>query len=599
MSIRKGNDIIASTPAVDTVPQQGSANVITSGGVYTALQDYVTLSTPQTITANKAFNGAKISTNSDIEFTSAVAGLVSNRNGTIRNLITRTSFNEVNVGNPYDPTIILGSGVRPRYNTIEYLALYSDIPGDFTGASSVDSGTNGLVPAPAAGDQGKFLQGDGTWATPTTATAWGNITGTLSSQTDLQDALDSKANTDLSNLTSTGANIGNWSHNVSNCITEIPQDIKLELNNGTLTLKAGSKVYVPNGFEADGVTPKYDTITIASDTVLTSTWSTAEKVVIFVNKSDNSLYMLGLVRLSSGASAPTETNARMWYDTTNNLVKRYAGGADTGDRCSFPITICTKTSANEDAILNTIDQVFNGFGYIGSTVFMLLGVKGLIPNGKNADGSLKNTEVAVEKVRTMNMASYMAGRKDAVLCLFPNASIGGMDILNTVWGSVTCLKDIPRVAYSCWYCEEDNLVHSFDANVEESISQRAFVGSFDVDSNNKISSLDIKQPFHAVDYNDSEFIAHQAMPNYRKAYNIATVASGAAITADCDGYLYIVIDVSVNGYLSVANNYWQSGASGGWIGGLCAIKKGQTAYVYYANLSSWVQSQFIPCVGAK
>lgn len=38
-------------------------------------------------------------------------------------------------------------------------------------------------------------------------------------------------------------------NNISNCITEIPQDIKLELNNGTLTLKAGSKVYVPNGFE--------------------------------------------------------------------------------------------------------------------------------------------------------------------------------------------------------------------------------------------------------------------------------------------------------------------------------------------------------------
>ena len=32
---------------------------------------------------------------------------------------------------------------------------------------------------------------------------------------------------------------------VSNCITNIPQDIKLELNNGVLTLKAGSKVYVP------------------------------------------------------------------------------------------------------------------------------------------------------------------------------------------------------------------------------------------------------------------------------------------------------------------------------------------------------------------
>ena len=65
------------------------------------------------------------------------------------------------------------------------------------------------------------------------------------------------ANTSLSNLTSTGQNIGNWSSNVTNCITGIPQDIKLELSSGTLTLKAGSKVYVPNGFEQDGTTKKY------------------------------------------------------------------------------------------------------------------------------------------------------------------------------------------------------------------------------------------------------------------------------------------------------------------------------------------------------
>lgn len=63
---------------------------------------------------------------------------------------------------------------------------------NFTGASAGDAGASGLVPAPAAGDQAKFLQGDGTWANPPTATAWGNITGTLSNQTDLQDVLNAK-----------------------------------------------------------------------------------------------------------------------------------------------------------------------------------------------------------------------------------------------------------------------------------------------------------------------------------------------------------------------------------------------------------------------
>lgn len=52
-----------------------------------------------------------------------------------------------------------------------------------TGASSGTAGASGLVPTPSAGDEGKYLKGDGTW-------------GTVSSS--------SGANTDLSNLTATG-----------------------------------------------------------------------------------------------------------------------------------------------------------------------------------------------------------------------------------------------------------------------------------------------------------------------------------------------------------------------------------------------------------
>ena len=36
---------------------------------------------------------------------------------------------------------------------------------DFTGATSSTAGTHGYVPAPSAGDQGKFLKGSGAWAT--------------------------------------------------------------------------------------------------------------------------------------------------------------------------------------------------------------------------------------------------------------------------------------------------------------------------------------------------------------------------------------------------------------------------------------------------
>lgn len=40
------------------------------------------------------------------------------------------------------------------------------IPQEMTGATAQGAGASGLVPAPTAGDQAKFLKGDGTWATP-------------------------------------------------------------------------------------------------------------------------------------------------------------------------------------------------------------------------------------------------------------------------------------------------------------------------------------------------------------------------------------------------------------------------------------------------
>ena len=51
----------------------------------------------------------------------------------------------------------------------------------------------------------------------------------------------------------------------------------------------------------------------------------------------------------------------------------------------LPIAIVS--SRGVDDKFASIDQVFNGFGYIGSTVFALPGVKVQIPNGRNEDGT--------------------------------------------------------------------------------------------------------------------------------------------------------------------------------------------------------------------
>lgn len=45
----------------------------------------------------------------------------------------------------------------------------TELVGIMQGASATTNGTSGLVPIPVAGDQNKFLRGDGTWANPTVA----------------------------------------------------------------------------------------------------------------------------------------------------------------------------------------------------------------------------------------------------------------------------------------------------------------------------------------------------------------------------------------------------------------------------------------------
>lgn len=188
------------------------------------------------------------------------------------------------------------------------------------------------------------------------------------------------------------ASMHNLGNKITNCITEIPQDIKLELNNGTLTLKAGSKVYVPNGKNADG-SLKFDEVVNESDKTY-ATFGVNTKTVVYVT-GILEIAALWTNNVYSGPTAPSGQQYMLWYDTANNLVKLTANSGSTWTSgFALPIGIATSTTAN----FTSIDQVFNGFGYIGSTVFALPGVKGLIPNGRNADGTLKNTEFTVDKV---------------------------------------------------------------------------------------------------------------------------------------------------------------------------------------------------------
>lgn len=298
--------------------------------------------------------------------------------------------------------------------------------------------------------------------------------------------------------------IGGLDDKITNCITEIPQDIKLELNNGVLTLKAGSKVYVPNGFEADGTTPKFDEVVVDSDISATPGHSSTEAHFLYA-RSNNSLFIEQVDQSFSGNTAPTGYTYAKWYDTANNLMKATSDGGSTWTSGhSLPLCIYH----TENSVVKSIDQTFNGFGYIGSTIFVTKGVKGLIPNGRNEDGTLRNIEFITDKLltRTMTTENY-----NAVFAFSDNGISRG------------------DVGY-CVYDEKNNYNLSAGNIWDVCIFAQGKL------TNGVISNLQSKYTFRAVDYSDKSTVSGWGMPS-NKYIDLTLGASGTTYKAPANGWV--------------------------------------------------------------
>lgn len=296
---------------------------------------------------------------------------------------------------------------------------------------------------------------------------------------------------------------------ITNCITEIPQDIKLEIVDGAVVLKAGSKGYRPNGA---GV---FNQITASTD--ISRTTST-DGVYMVVSWGLTSLELVNINSCFSGATQPVNPPKNsVWYDTTNNVIKEtYDGGATWGGTLLFPLGIVTVSNGK----VSSIDQVFNGFGYIGSCVFTLPRVKGLYPNGRNEDGTLKNGLINCTDVQ---VSSNFNDTNEHTLMINPNG--------RCAWYSTT----------GWYYNDIANVMVASTGTVLTS----ATLGTFKT-TNGVVSNLNPYEVFHAVDYSDTGFIAHQSMPS-DKYIDLNLGQSGAVYTASADGFVCLRAKTTVAG----------------------------------------------------
>ena len=395
------------------------------------------------------------------------------------------------------------------------------------------------------------------------------------------DAVNAAESAGLAANSASEASIHNFKNKITNCITEIPQDIKLELADGVLTLKAGSKVYVPNGKNADG-SNKFDVVVVASDISLTQGWGSSQTFLLFYDTNGLRLRIYDTGRCYSGT---TSVSDGAYYNTNDNKLYVYDGGS-LNFTASLPIAIITGQSPT----ITSIDQIFNGFGYIGSTVFALPGIKGLIPNGRNEDGSLKNIEFETTSVltftRTWDTQTPQTWFIDKDLSMF-------------IYDYYIESKEKPSKINTVWYNPSTNTTYRKGDSGD--FVELPCIPISPVGTGGSITSFTPKTAFHAVDYNDRETVVGWGMPDY--SAGVSEVFTSLT-TAPSNGFFEVkgqcynnVLNIELNGIvkiIQISNN--TSYSVYGYV--IIPVFKGDTikGISSYDNTGSIV---FYPCKGVN
>lgn len=152
-----------------------------------------------------------------------------------------------------------------------------------------------------------------------------------------------------------------------------PDMVHYENDVNLIRILAGSTFVKPNGVNT------FERITLSTN-ISTNVLPDHNQLIF----SDGvHLYYIDADKTFSQATAPTAYSTMLWYDTTTNKIK-YTGNSGATWQEGYCLPFGT---ANSSGI---IDCFCNGIGYFASCVWILDGVKVLIPSGKNKDGTFNN-----------------------------------------------------------------------------------------------------------------------------------------------------------------------------------------------------------------
>lgn len=289
--------------------------------------------------------------------------------------------------------------------------------------------------------------------------------------------------------------IADYPYTITNCIKTIPQDITLELGD-SLVVKSGSKCYRPNGSGVFNIVP------IDSDIKVSVPSSAANGKVVLFLRTDNSVWVENIENITSGETEPARGT---FYNTSTNTIDWYdASGVKNVRTYSLPLGVCTVSGG---AIVN-IDRVFNGFGYVGSTVFALPGINYLIPDGRTSDGLIKNKNITTTKV-SISTTKYKGNQ---IFSLGSNGTIV-IDYIPTNKNSMYYVNTRGEMydlgvtnGWNKCYVKEDNQWYQTNDDSSWVLSYCCPVITTQADENLKITTFDVKTTLH---HEDSAELVHR------------------------------------------------------------------------------------------
>lgn len=256
-------------------------------------------------------------------------------------------------------------------------------------------------------------------------TTWGSITGDIANQTDLNGILSTN-------------------NTMTNCITKIPQNVKIETSGNTVTLKAGSviktpdvndlEMYLSDKLEYIGTTYYYLIFKTKQDMSVTIDNDSKKEFCIFVDweypiTSSNLID----VKLSAFDKTECKTLTATSADLYSNLprlifgayseyesvceIYRYPELDETGEPMgdtvsvlSMPLALITNDGTNCSKV-----QAFNGLWYFDTTIAIDSGVKILFSDGLNDDGTYQNEEYIFDKVQMVNELGNNAANTKVII----------------------------------------------------------------------------------------------------------------------------------------------------------------------------------------